>query len=709
MGSIAYPLKPGLKCSVIMKGGITSGVIYPELVCRLAETYRLKSIGGSSAGAIAAAIAAAAELRRFGGSVEGFAALESLPDALTETGDGSDSRLLRLFQPQPATKPLFDALIAGLNAKAGADAPQKAPLLAKVFTQFMTRQQLKGRGEDFSASGEHTEKDSLAKVAGAVLGSLLQSFRGSGSAKGVRWTMVLPISLVALGVLSIWLAWPLGLLSGVPLILLSLLIAGLLYVADTAFALGRDVAHVLLDAVPANGLGLCSGLETNPNDANEKLALTRWLHEYLQNTAGKESSSPVTFGDLEDAGINLRVMTTNLTQGRPMAMPWQESGFFFEKAAWQRLFPSEVIDRLILSTPNNDVSTQSAEFRALRSLARTQGLYPLPGYRDLPILVAVRMSLSFPVLISAVPLKAIDWSLQANQAFRDTLRTWLKSPGHNPDHAGGADPVTRPVFNTNWFTDGGLCANLPVHFFDRALATEPTFAVNLQQRASVEDDATDEGGLYNSDVPYRNNDGLGRAWNVWEREPNGETGQPTLTKFVGALASTLMGWVDNEALRMPGYRDRIATIFHTKDEGGMNLNMSGTTVERLAARGRSAGGKLADKFTGPFPEGAVQTNGFDNHRWIRLRDSLAGLGEWLEEFHEDYASDAPGAKSFEDMLAGVVSPPAYPDSQESLSNLAASVNDLAATLSLTRITRRAPNPRGRLRLVPYDRPPASSH
>jgi predicted acylesterase/phospholipase RssA len=48
-----------------MKGGITSGVIYPKLIGKLAEKYQLKNIGGTSVGAIAAAGAAAVEFRRY--------------------------------------------------------------------------------------------------------------------------------------------------------------------------------------------------------------------------------------------------------------------------------------------------------------------------------------------------------------------------------------------------------------------------------------------------------------------------------------------------------------------------------------------------------------------------------------------------------------------------------------------------------------------
>ena len=55
---------PPRHCDVIMKGGITSGVVYPAAGVELAKRYTLRSIGGASAGAIAAAFFAAAEYRR---------------------------------------------------------------------------------------------------------------------------------------------------------------------------------------------------------------------------------------------------------------------------------------------------------------------------------------------------------------------------------------------------------------------------------------------------------------------------------------------------------------------------------------------------------------------------------------------------------------------------------------------------------------------
>ena len=101
-------------CDLVMKGGITSGVVYPFAILELSTAYRFKNIGGTSAGAIAAAVTAAAEYRRRHGSMSGFDNLRSLPADLGKSV-GSKSRLLSLFQPSAATARLFNALLSTLN------------------------------------------------------------------------------------------------------------------------------------------------------------------------------------------------------------------------------------------------------------------------------------------------------------------------------------------------------------------------------------------------------------------------------------------------------------------------------------------------------------------------------------------------------------------------------------------------------------------
>jgi predicted acylesterase/phospholipase RssA len=65
-----------------MKGGVTSGVVYPRLIAELASRYRFRNIGGTSAGAIAAAACAAAEYGRSHGKPGAFAELDKLPKTL---------------------------------------------------------------------------------------------------------------------------------------------------------------------------------------------------------------------------------------------------------------------------------------------------------------------------------------------------------------------------------------------------------------------------------------------------------------------------------------------------------------------------------------------------------------------------------------------------------------------------------------------------
>src|SRR5260370_41295721 len=92
--------QPEKICDIVLKGGITSGVVYPLALVSLAEKYRFSNIGGTSAGAVAAVAAAAAEDGRQT-ETAGFDRLARNP---AEVGSG----LLSIFQPTPALKPLCD-------------------------------------------------------------------------------------------------------------------------------------------------------------------------------------------------------------------------------------------------------------------------------------------------------------------------------------------------------------------------------------------------------------------------------------------------------------------------------------------------------------------------------------------------------------------------------------------------------------------------
>src|SRR6516225_6671545 len=102
-----------LQCDLVMRGGITSGIVYPRAIAKLAETYDFRSIGGTSAGAIAAASTAAAALGAKRGQDPFQTRIKNLPEQLAIRKDDK-TVLERLFQPQPSTRRLFRVLMGGL-------------------------------------------------------------------------------------------------------------------------------------------------------------------------------------------------------------------------------------------------------------------------------------------------------------------------------------------------------------------------------------------------------------------------------------------------------------------------------------------------------------------------------------------------------------------------------------------------------------------
>ena len=108
-GSSSYSAEAGTgmkECDVVMNGGVTSGVVYPRAICEIARNYRIRGVGGASAGAIGAAFAAAAESARTTG---GFERLERVPSDLL------GCKLRELFVPSRRLRPLFELLLAGLS------------------------------------------------------------------------------------------------------------------------------------------------------------------------------------------------------------------------------------------------------------------------------------------------------------------------------------------------------------------------------------------------------------------------------------------------------------------------------------------------------------------------------------------------------------------------------------------------------------------
>ena len=75
---------PKRECDLVMRGGITSGMVYPRAIAKLSETYNFRSMGGISAGAIAAAGTAAAAYGAKHGKNHFDKRFRDLPEELSE-------------------------------------------------------------------------------------------------------------------------------------------------------------------------------------------------------------------------------------------------------------------------------------------------------------------------------------------------------------------------------------------------------------------------------------------------------------------------------------------------------------------------------------------------------------------------------------------------------------------------------------------------
>ncbi|RIK14720.1 MAG: hypothetical protein DCC50_10385, partial [Acidobacteria bacterium] len=617
-------------------GGITSGVVYPRAVAELARTYRLRSVGGASAGAIAAAAAAAAELGRDSG---GFEVLDRMPEALARPGPDGRSTLSTFFQPSATAAPLFRLL---------------------------------GASDGRSGTGLYA----------ALLATLLRGYWLLGLVGALPGVVLVVVSLLGSGP-ALWA----GIVGGLLTLVLGVAIGVLLGVKGT------------LARVAADGFGLCSGMPGV--DSGDAPALTPWLHEQLQDLAGRAPGDPpLTFGDLDAAGITLRMMTTDLASGQPMAMPWSSREYFFSPSEFRGLFPDDVVDWMVGHPPPVE-GGPAARFgtRLSRAEADRVGLRAWPAPEDLPVVVATRMSLSFPALISAVPLAAVDYVQPANRQAKDAAAAWHREhPDGTVEEALAA--VQAPTFADAWFTDGGLCANLPVHFFDTPLPKRPTFAFNLGPFPPGREKDADQSR--NSYLPTGNAAGLQMPWFTMPTQ-----GVGSWATFFMRMFATARGWVDAAQLVLPGYRDRIVTVQHDDSEGGMNLSMPKQVVRDLAERGRLGAVKLTDAFAGEHP-GQQPATGWDNHRWVRFRTATAGLSGWLAPFLQNYRDTTSGGTPY-DQLAGPgadATLPSYKPGARAREVLNERTGELVARAEGwsgdDTFTDGAPRPRPRLRLVPDD-------
>jgi predicted acylesterase/phospholipase RssA len=531
LAAFEYPKQPSKECDIVMKGGITSGLVYPLAVCELAKFYRFRSVGGASAGAIAASLTAAAE---HGRERNGFNNYATLPYELGPS-------MTKLFVPSNETKRLFDVLLTGVEPTTGNKAIRIARKLARTrFGWFV---------------GGAIVVLLLALPALLAVGGLPE--------RSAQWGQLL-IAFVAL--LPLW------------------LIAGLL-AAVVGHALGGK------KALQQNYYGLCigsAGQDAPASTIASPGAFTDWLADKIDLLAGIEGAGPLTFGHLSRKKIDLQVMTTNVTFGRPARFPFSEAAsnlnlYMFCPEEWKQFFPKRVFTHL---------SDKSTDATGGPWVCPTHGvpLRSLPDPDDMPVVVAARISLSFPALISAVPFYAIDYSRK---------------------------PV-RPV--RCWFSDGGITSNFPIHFFDSLCPSRPTFGVSLRG--------------YHPDHPESHVYLPGpKATGRLPRAKDTET----LSGFFHGIFDTMQNWSDDAQSALPGFRDRVVEIHLSAAQGGMNLAMAEPTITLIAERGQLAGKTLADNFDWP------------QHRWGRYLTAVSELQQQLEALNEVYTkplADGPPYGTF---------------------------------------------------------------
>jgi predicted acylesterase/phospholipase RssA len=564
-----------LECDIVMKGGITSGVVYPRAVTTLAKRYRFRSIGGTSAGAIAAAVTAAAEYRRMtAGSDDGFRRVEELPKQLASSKGGVPF-MLQLFTPDAKTRPFFQALVG-----------------------FM----LHGK-----------------------LGGLIRLFRWFWKA------LTPPVALVVVAILVCVLTDApavYAVLAGVVAILLAII--GL--VAEVVLAV-RTIGD--------NDFGIG---HLGP-EAGEQ-ALAPWLHAEIQRTAGLDADDPpLTFAQLwgvdgmspEEMNlpreerleilsreprrrkIDLQMMTTSLSHGRPMRLPApmrrdrgkskpEDGGqLLFKPSEMARFFPAAVVEHLTEygKIPDGDIAA------LLEQDPSHADMRHFPIGPDLPVIVATRMSLSFPILIAALSLHEYDF---------------------------GADPKNPPL-KPVVFSDGGITSNFPIHFFDSPTPTRPTFGLQLTGFEPGDGPKDDDPGHSVEDPPLTGSDARRLRADMHD-----------LVGFLAAIKDAMQNWRDNTQSELPGFRERIEQIKLAPDQGGLNLTMTEDQIKALTQYGEIAGERLVRLFTGSVERDPVETKRLKIHRFARYRVTMSVLERFLGDFAYGYGHDPDLGTPYPDLV-----------------------------------------------------------
>ena len=107
--------------------------------------------------------------------------------------------------------------------------------------------------------------------------------------------------------------------------------------------------------------------------------------------------------------------------------------------------------------------------------------------------------------------------------------------------------------------------------------------------------------------------------------------------LLAGILNTARGWMDNSQKTLPGYAERIVAIHLYPGEGGMNLNMEATIIERLARRGLFGAHTLLRDWCSVDGAGQRRAgNQWHQHRWLRYRILMRELEELGREWKQVY-------------------------------------------------------------------------
>jgi hypothetical protein len=226
--------------------------------------------------------------------------------------------------------------------------------------------------------------------------------------------------------------------------------------------------------------------------------------------------------------------------------------------------------------------------------------------------VAARMSLSFPILFTTVPLYRHDYPLE---------------------HKRG-DGV--PCMQRMLFSDGGLSSNFPVHFFDSLLPRRPTFGISLEE--------------FNENNPDRRVHLPMKAGSgIWLDR----TTIQSVSNFLMSLVNAAKDWQDRLQSTLPGYRERIVNVYLKDTEGGLNLTMKKDTIELLGKFGDRAGNLMTGAPLCPEDNDVFD---FEDHRWRRFLVAFARVEETLQRAAAVWSDkDAPTRQFIKDYMTNPAS------------------------------------------------------